>query len=491
MVIGTGDKGKANVKGKKAKGAAKGKAKAKGKAEGEAERKDYKGKGKEQPQLCPRLPNSSVPEGPLKAINGEGETIEHSLEFPLDLDATSQRRLYTQYGLVGRGTTVIPVKVVGGQVTATALRLEGDTPLVAKLAWQHVDRHKEDAFIRQIRQALNIKEDPQSQSMLKHVVNMLCSLSLPMHSSYVHLPRAFMNLLPDIDPADLREFRLLILEGYKPLSNIATADDFKKVFRETFQAHYWIWTKANILHRDISVNNIMFRIRGNSVEGVLCDWDLSATKAELGVPTPVNAKIEDKEAETADARGTESQHPSALKPSQLKDEEARPRQKPRYRTGTGPFMALELLKCWNGMTPVHEYTFDVQSFLYVMCWMCAAHDPETKTIGVIPQWLNKRFADTYTAKVNFLDQKVEREAVFRKAHSSYRPLIDSWVKKLVPMFSDAHEIWYSSCKLRDNLATAIEDDDEDLVESLRRRLETKAKELEGMITYEKFLAILV
>ncbi|KAI0071899.1 hypothetical protein K474DRAFT_1712059 [Panus rudis PR-1116 ss-1] len=467
-------KGKAKVKGTKAKAKeiAKGKARATEDSKGEGERKENRAKEKDQPQ--PHRPISI--EGPLKVTNGKGEQIEQSLEFPIDLDpTTSQRRLYTQYGLVGRGTTVIPVKVTGGQITATALRLAEDTSLVAKLAWQHVDRRKEDAFIRQIRQALNIKEDPYSQSMLKHVVNMLCSLSLPMHSSYVHLPRAFMSLLPDIDPADLREFRLLMLEAYEPLCNIPTVEDFKKVFRETFQAHHWIWTKANILHRDISVNNIMFRIRNNSVEGVLCDWDLSATKADLGLPVNPSERGEK-------AVGAENQHLPAP-PSQPNNEQ--PRQKPRYRTGTGPFMALELLKSRHGTTPVHKYSFDVQSFFYVLCWVIATHDPEKKTIGVIPQWMNKRFNDTYTAKADFLSDHTSRDRVFQKAHPSYLPLINSWVKRLLPMFRRADELWRT---LQGSLDQILGEDDEDEAELLRAEIAEKTGQYEGMITYEGFLS---
>ncbi|KAI0069341.1 hypothetical protein K474DRAFT_1561329, partial [Panus rudis PR-1116 ss-1] len=87
--------------------------------------------------------------------------------------------------------------------------------------------------------------------------------------------------------------------------------------------HHWVWKEAGVLHRDISINNIMFRRTSDgSVSGVLCDWDLSDTKDT--------------------------------------------RQRARYRTGTGPFMAVELMV--SDTTPVHRYRFDLQSFYFLLCW---------------------------------------------------------------------------------------------------------------------------
>ena len=40
-------------------------------------------------------------------------------------------------------------------------------------------------------------------------------------------------------------------------------------------AHHWAYTTAHVLHRDISMNNIMWYKCGDEVVGVLCDWDLA------------------------------------------------------------------------------------------------------------------------------------------------------------------------------------------------------------------------
>ncbi|OCH84537.1 hypothetical protein OBBRIDRAFT_696665, partial [Obba rivulosa] len=107
--------------------------------------------------------------------------------------------------------------------------------------------------------------------------------------------------------------------------------------------HHWAWTIAEVLHRDVSINNVMFYrdVARNSVIGVLCDWDLANKKDLLG-------------------------------PDFLTSEELR-RREAKYRTGTGPFMAIELLneprrEAGVDLTPNHQYRHDLESFFYVLVW---------------------------------------------------------------------------------------------------------------------------
>ena len=90
----------------------------------------------------------------------------------------------------------------------------------------------------------------------------------------------------------------------------------------------WLYDHAGILHRDLSLGNIMYRIIEGQVHGVLTDYDLSSWKAAL---TAYDAKS---------------------------SEEA---------TGTTPYMTQELLK---GISPAHLYRHDVESLFYVMLTMC-------------------------------------------------------------------------------------------------------------------------
>ncbi|KAI0071910.1 hypothetical protein K474DRAFT_485138 [Panus rudis PR-1116 ss-1] len=477
-------------------------------------------------------------------LDSDGKEIAITLEF--SFDASSGRRIVTNYGIIGRGTTVIPVKVAGNQVTSKALRMEGDASLVAKLAWQHVDR-KEDALIRTIRQALNAETDTEARSMLNHVVDMKCSLSLSMDSPCINLPRIFMSRLRPLPRQDLREFRLLILESYEPLANITKVNDFKKVFIETFKgtslqrtmvaghpcltmslhltAHHWVWTKAEVLHRDISINNIMFRRRDGTVEGVLCDWDLAATKSYMGEPMDyshvdadeIAARIaaisngpsdsDEDDVDWADMASHDInvlvQNHAVQSPGQTRapaqslantngpsDSTGRSWKRPRYRTGTGPFMSLELLQSPPDKAPVHRYSFDVQSFFYVFIWVCATHNPQKKEMGNIPQWMHKTLDETYNAKAAYWTSARVREEVINQAHPAYRRLTNTWYRKLLPMFSKAAMTFFAITDLRAELIDALVEDDMERVHDLRAQIKLKAKELEETITYEGFLAAL-
>lgn len=56
-------------------------------------------------------------------------------------------------------------------------------------------------------------------------------------------------------------------------------------------AHHWVYETSKILHRDISISNIMFRrtrSRHRPVSGVLCDWDLAYDENN---PYPQKTKV--------------------------------------------------------------------------------------------------------------------------------------------------------------------------------------------------------
>ena len=67
----------------------------------------------------------------------------------------------------------------------------------------------------------------------------------------------------------------------------------------------WLFEVPKILHRDISLNNLMLRKEGDKIYAVLNDFDLAVS---------------------ADVKSTSS----------------------KQRTGTKPFMAIDLLHCRSG-----------------------------------------------------------------------------------------------------------------------------------------------
>ncbi len=96
-----------------------------------------------------------------------------------------------------------------------------------------------------------------------------------------------------------------------------------EAFRDAIKGHRSLYEKGNILHRDISENNII--ITDGDYKGMLIDLDL--------------AKERDK-------------GPSGA----------------RHRTGTMEFMAIEVL---DGVS--HTYRHDLESFFYVFLWTCICY----------------------------------------------------------------------------------------------------------------------
>ncbi|KAI0079388.1 hypothetical protein K474DRAFT_651538 [Panus rudis PR-1116 ss-1] len=434
-----------------------------------------------------------------RATSLEGAEITTPLSFPLDI--TLSRRILTAYGIVGRGTTVIPIKVAGNTVAAGVPQRSPDD-LVAKVSWQHLSR-KEATHIRNIRAALKQSQYAEARSCLDHVVDMKYSFALPMEDPQLALPRALMRYMPSLLVQDTRYFNVLILEAYEPLEHIATAEEFKKVFRDTVRAHHWVWKEAGVLHRDISINNIMFRRTSDgSVSGVLCDWNLSDTKDSIGNPedltVPHNATIrawmERKGRSKSSTQGTMSTLGAPLPKSEAVDADENEqegdgpeaRQRARYRTGTGPFMAVELMV--SDTTPVHRYRFDLQSFYFLLCWFAAGHNPEKREIRRITSWLHKDLKTVGAQKMMFIQQEEVRVKIFENAHQNYYDLIYSWVESLTTnIIYPSITIWNDIRTQRARLAKAVVDGNTEMQGRIKKEISRKTVELEESVTFEKFM----
>ena len=119
---------------------------------------------------------------------------------------------------------------------------------------------------------------------------------------------------------------------------------------------------------------------GDKVIGVLCDWDLAEQKTR-------NSDVPSTRPYVVFGVPKTSTQNSGSGPSSDDAEGDSPEDgpvKPRYRTGTGPFMALDLL-C-DGPVPLHVYRHDLESFFYVLVYVCAVWDPVQKMFGHLSSW---------------------------------------------------------------------------------------------------------
>ncbi|KAH8080724.1 hypothetical protein BXZ70DRAFT_960187 [Cristinia sonorae] len=338
------------------------------------------------------------------------------LEFQVDL--SDNRHINTAYGTIGRGTTVVPVLARG-----TAQELFGPGHLVAKLAWPIEHRDPEDKFVRVIRRKMDEKD--QARPFLKHIVELKCSFSCRMDDPALRFPRAALEPEPVAD--DMRRcFRVLMMPEYLPLEEVKSPEELRQVFIDVITGHHWVYETSNVLHRDISHGNIMFyRVRdgdNEKVVGVLTDWDLAEKQEGDGVEVS-DAEIQNRMAQRDSEKRSKA---SPADPTQQdedivmaeEDEASKKRQKARYRTGTGPFMAVELLQ--PGPTPRHLYRHDLESFFWVLAWFCAVFNPkDPHNLRVIPAWQQKNLVDVGSAKSKFLTNNTVFQRTFAQADPAY------------------------------------------------------------------------
>ncbi|KAJ7222551.1 hypothetical protein GGX14DRAFT_664171 [Mycena pura] len=74
---------------------------------------------------------------------------------------------------------------------------------------------------------------------------------------------------------ELRDLCILVQEELQPITSLTTADELAPAFRDIFAAYRWLYEDVGIMHRDISINNLMVRCKNGRRYGVLNDFDLA------------------------------------------------------------------------------------------------------------------------------------------------------------------------------------------------------------------------
>ncbi|KAL4257019.1 Protein kinase domain-containing protein [Pleurotus pulmonarius] len=302
--------------------------------------------------------------------------------------------LYVYGGLTGRGSHVLPGDLV--EEPPSQNRAEGvasnekqvaeskpEGAMVVKLSWPMEKRpYLEANTIKDL-----VEKIPW---MSRHLPRIHCAISLKGES--MGLPR---HLFRDITIAyglEQRYFTLLFSDCYKHLWEVKTLTGFQMAFIDIVECHRAVTRYGKVLHRDISENNLLWT-NDDRVVGVLNDWDLS---------TPV------------DAVGNSTNH----------------------RTGTGPFMAYDLL---GAQPPVHLYRHDLESLFYVLIWAAVHYNlgsavPYSGAVNpALKPWTGD-YAEARMAKHAFLG---DPEPVLRKVQPVFKPMQAKWIRPLCDLFLKA------------------------------------------------------
>ncbi|KAG8727489.1 hypothetical protein FRC11_013058 [Ceratobasidium sp. 423] len=177
---------------------------------------------------------------------------------------------------------------------------------VIKISCQVKTRESESAFLK-------------AATHVPNVIRLVCSANWG-----CMLDGFGEDFLRSVGQFEAREFRVLVLS---PLCELITVIEELSVFKTCFvklvKAHRALY-EQNVLHCDISIGNLMYD--PISQEPYLIDTDLGKSVDKLGTPSS------------------------------------------NHRTGTLPFMAIDLLV---RDPPPHMYRHDLESFYYVLVWICA------------------------------------------------------------------------------------------------------------------------
>ncbi|KDQ23778.1 hypothetical protein PLEOSDRAFT_1108264 [Pleurotus ostreatus PC15] len=409
--------------------------------------------------------------------------------------------LYVYQGLNGRGSLVLPgrpfeaVKGSGSQleqvacdtpdtsklangtndsgdigiVHGTTKSVTSQVSMVVKLSWPLATRPNLEAeVIHTLRERV--------KRMRPHLPKVHFAMVLKGVS--IHLPGDLFRSMTTEHNLEQRYFTVMIVEQYKHLWEVPTYADFMKAYLDIIECHHAAMETGKFLHRDISDRNLLWKwsSKHRRSVGILNDWDLASDV----IPSGPHAK---------------------------------------HRTGTGPFMALDLLT--DDDPPTHLYRHDLESLFYVLVW-AAVHYTLDKGNPVVSQpgstimkWTGT-YADAREAKKSFLDDPLP---IFNKIQPAFQPL-RKHLNALRNLFHKAHQNSVTlATRLQSNstpyvpdteelingdLLVEIDEDDEDdelplstskseplpqVVPTLEE-VEIDFETLGGCLTFENFLAAL-
>ncbi|KIP08009.1 hypothetical protein PHLGIDRAFT_393030 [Phlebiopsis gigantea 11061_1 CR5-6] len=336
--------------------------------------------------------------------------------------------LRTAMDIVGRGTAVLQVVATG----KTKLEF-GSDPLVVKMIWATQHNHSEETIVRSVRRSLKHSK----KQYLPFITDLKCSMELSMED--LDLPRAHMSIPI---PADERVFRMQIMPHYLPLVTVESVADFRTIFQDVVEAHYWAFKTSGILHRDICINNIMLYYRDGKPYGVLTGWHLAGGVIPRGQP------------------------PSA-----------------RRRFGSKPFISADAYAQW--WTGEHLYRFDLESFYYVLAAFCAGFDPDRHTIRLPEKWLEESKNGKADVRRNLLKYL---EGLLQYAAPDYHALAWEWVRALGQLFHKTIRSKYAELNSMHAIhMDAVKNGDTALAQETSSLMEQYLEDRDKEVTYERFL----
>ncbi|KAF8074596.1 hypothetical protein FPV67DRAFT_1408467 [Lyophyllum atratum] len=293
--------------------------------------------------------------------------------------------LFAYRGLIGRGTMVYKVApLVEDQRGFEAL----------KIAWPSVTRPLEAKMIEQLHSRLPLR-------WREHIPELTYSATLT--AEELQLPRFELLKTNPIDQFEDRQMHTLAMKLYGKLWEVGSVEAFQEVFIDCVECHYHAYQEGHVLHRDLSQNNLMFKLcEDGTTKGILNDWDMASYVED-------NNEIN---------KSTATQ-----------------------RTGTRPFVAYELLTDADRDLPPHLYRHDLESFFYILLWAAVhydfTHKKKLERIEMLNDWDGSDYQIMRCAKISFNMYRTERRRVLDCVRPECKSQLLPWLMVLGDLFQDA------------------------------------------------------
>lgn len=240
----------------------------------------------------------------------------------------------------------------------------------------------------------------------------------------------------------------------------------------------------------------MFYRENDEAVGVLCDWDLAYDTSgpppydnRDSIIEPEKSNEQDNDKNTEGSKSKTGKDKNAVKTDSSKPVEENERPRPRqYRTGTGPFMACEMLN--KGEIPLHIYRYDLESFFWLLAWFCAVFDPEKHAYVRTASW---EHTDLYTIgekKRSFIDDSEVFNLSIGSADVGYRDLSITWVYHLRSYFRAVLDHECRIKRIMSNIQGAQRLGDPEGEVRNRGELDKAWAEQENVVTYTGFMQVL-
>ncbi|KAI1088319.1 hypothetical protein F5B19DRAFT_472032 [Rostrohypoxylon terebratum] len=213
--------------------------------------------------------------------------------------------------------------------------------------------------------------------------------------------RSFSESLTKVDRGTLpnRIHRRVIVRDYgQPIYKASSLAVLLAAFDGCIEGHKSLLRKASILHRDISINNLM--INEDNKDNNNASWSSFLIDLDLSI------RIDRRNASGA-----------------------------RRKTGTRAFMAIGVLRGEQ-----HSFIHDLESFFWVLFWICVHYNtPGESTFNEFEDWNYASMHELVTLKIGTVaNEQFFVETLTRSCKPYYKPLIP-WINKLRKVVFDGNE----------------------------------------------------